>query len=73
MSDQKNPTMPAAHTVSSYDDELQFLVRRISEMGGIAERMRFQPQCFATVALVGLVYPFFEGIVWNGRLARRPF
>lgn len=34
--------------------------------GGIAERMRFQPQCFATVALVGLVYPFFEGIVWNG-------
>ncbi|MDF1775020.1 MAG: phosphate signaling complex protein PhoU [Rhizobiaceae bacterium] len=31
--------MPAAHTVSSYDDELQFLVRRISEMGGIAERM----------------------------------
>ncbi|MDF2373383.1 MAG: phosphate signaling complex protein PhoU [Rhizobiaceae bacterium] len=31
--------MSAAHTVSSYDDELQFLVRRISEMGGIAERM----------------------------------
>tara|TARA_R110000751_G_scaffold95381_4_gene186373 strand:+ start:3713 stop:4447 length:735 start_codon:yes stop_codon:yes gene_type:complete len=39
MSDQKNPTVSAAHTVSSYDDELQFLVRRISEMGGIAERM----------------------------------
>ena len=34
--------------------------------GGIAERMRFQPQCLATVGLVGLVYPFFEGIVWNG-------
>lgn len=34
--------------------------------GGIAERMRFAPQCFATVALVGLVYPFSEGIVWNG-------
>ncbi len=34
--------------------------------GGIAERMRFAPQCFATAAVVGLVYPFFEGIVWNG-------
>lgn len=34
--------------------------------GGIAERMRFQPQCVATVILVGLVYPFFEGMVWNG-------
>ena len=31
--------MPEAHTVSSYDDELRFLVRRLSEMGGIAERM----------------------------------
>ena len=34
--------------------------------GGIAERMRFTPQCLATVAVVGLVYPFFEGVVWNG-------
>lgn len=34
--------------------------------GGIAERMKFGPQCFATVALVGLFYPFFEGIVWGG-------
>ena len=34
--------------------------------GGIAERMRFAPQCFATVALVGIIYPLFEGIVWNG-------
>ena len=34
--------------------------------GGIAERMKFAPQCFATVALVGLFYPFFEGIVWGG-------
>ncbi len=33
--------------------------------GGIAERMKFLPQCLATVMLVGLVYPFFEGIVWN--------
>ena len=34
--------------------------------GGIAERMRFGPQAIATVVLVSLVYPFFEGIVWNG-------
>jgi Amt family ammonium transporter len=34
--------------------------------GGIAERARFNPQLAATFALVGLVYPFFEGIVWNG-------
>ncbi len=34
--------------------------------GGIAERMKFWPQCLATVALVGVVYPLFEGLVWNG-------
>lgn len=34
--------------------------------GGIAERAKFYPQLFATALLVGLVYPFFEGIVWNG-------
>ncbi|MFP5409782.1 MAG: ammonium transporter [Gammaproteobacteria bacterium] len=34
--------------------------------GGIAERARFNPQLAATFALVGLVYPFFEGIAWNG-------
>ncbi|MBC2729210.1 ammonium transporter [Thiobacillus sp.] len=33
--------------------------------GGIAERARFSPQLAATFALVGLVYPFYEGIVWN--------
>ncbi|HCY64580.1 MAG TPA: ammonium transporter [Oxalobacteraceae bacterium] len=33
--------------------------------GGIAERARFYPQLAATAMLVGLVYPFFEGIVWN--------
>jgi Amt family ammonium transporter len=33
--------------------------------GGIAERMRFGPQCLATAVVVGLAYPFFEGIVWN--------
>jgi Amt family ammonium transporter len=35
--------------------------------GGIAERAKFYPQMMATAALVGLVYPFFEGIAWNGR------
>ncbi|PHV06160.1 ammonium transporter [Janthinobacterium sp. BJB412] len=35
--------------------------------GGIAERARFYPQLAATALLVGLVYPFFEGIVWNQR------
>jgi Amt family ammonium transporter len=33
--------------------------------GGIAERAKFYPQLLATALLVGLVYPFFEGIVWN--------
>ncbi len=35
--------------------------------GGIAERARFGPQLAATAALVGLVYPLFEGVVWGGR------
>ena len=35
--------------------------------GGIAERARFNPQIAASFALVALVYPFFEGIAWNGR------
>lgn len=33
--------------------------------GGIAERARFHPQLLATALIVGLVYPFFEGIAWN--------
>ena len=36
--------------------------------GGIAERARFWPQLVATAVIVGVVYPFFEGIVWNGNL-----
>ncbi|WP_019140384.1 ammonium transporter [Noviherbaspirillum massiliense] len=36
--------------------------------GGIAERAKFYPQLMATALLVGLVYPFFEGIAWNHRL-----
>ncbi len=34
--------------------------------GGIAERARFYPQLLATFLLVALIYPFFEGITWNG-------
>jgi Amt family ammonium transporter len=33
--------------------------------GGIAERASFGAQCLATALVVGLFYPFFEGIVWN--------
>ncbi|MEB3755170.1 ammonium transporter [Acinetobacter sp. MD2(2019)] len=33
--------------------------------GGIAERAKMQPQAIATFILVGLVYPFIEGIIWN--------
>ncbi|WP_018992751.1 ammonium transporter [Aromatoleum toluclasticum] len=36
--------------------------------GGIAERARFGPQLVATFLIVGILYPFFEGIVWNGNL-----
>jgi Amt family ammonium transporter len=36
--------------------------------GGIAERARFYPQFTATLIVVALVYPTFEGIVWNGNL-----
>ena len=35
--------------------------------GGIAERARFGPQLIATAVLVGLIYPLFEGVVWNQR------
>jgi ammonium transporter, Amt family len=33
--------------------------------GGIAERARFGPQLIATAVIVGVIYPFFEGITWN--------
>ena len=36
--------------------------------GGIAERARFYPQLFTTFFIVALIYPFFEGITWNGNL-----
>ena len=41
--------------------------------GGIAERARFRPQVAATFLLVGLVYPFFEGIAWNGAFGIQPW
>jgi Amt family ammonium transporter len=34
--------------------------------GGIAERAKFWPQVATASAIVALVYPFSEGIVWNG-------
>jgi len=34
--------------------------------GGITERARFWPNAIATVALVGLIYPFYEGLIWGG-------
>ncbi|RRW15734.1 ammonium transporter [Stutzerimonas stutzeri] len=34
--------------------------------GGIAERARFGPQLCATLLIVAFVYPFFEGLIWNG-------
>lgn len=34
--------------------------------GGIAERAKFYPILVATFFIVGLVYPLFEGIIWNG-------
>ena len=34
--------------------------------GGIAERAKFGPQLCATFLIVAFVYPFFEGMVWNG-------
>ena len=33
--------------------------------GGVAERAKFWPQIVATAVIVGVVYPVFEGIVWN--------
>jgi Amt family ammonium transporter len=34
--------------------------------GGIAERAKFYPFLIASALIVGLVYPFFEGLIWNG-------
>jgi len=37
--------------------------------GGIAERAKFYPQVVATFLIVALIYPTFEGVVWNGNFA----
>ena len=34
--------------------------------GGIAERAKFWPQLIASALIVAVIYPFFEGMVWNG-------
>ncbi|MEY3038490.1 ammonium transporter [Marinobacterium sp. LSUCC0821] len=34
--------------------------------GGVAERARFYPMLIAAALCVAFVYPFFEGIIWNG-------
>lgn len=34
--------------------------------GGIAERAKFYPVLVSTFLIVAFVYPFFEGIAWNG-------
>jgi len=34
--------------------------------GGVAERAKFNPMLIAAALCVGLVYPFFEGLMWNG-------
>ena len=34
--------------------------------GGIAERAKFYPMLLASALTVALVYPFFEGVIWNG-------
>jgi Amt family ammonium transporter len=33
--------------------------------GGVAERAKFYPMLVASSLIVALVYPFFEGIIWN--------
>jgi Amt family ammonium transporter len=34
--------------------------------GGIAERGNFWPMMLANVSIVALIYPLFEGMIWNG-------
>ncbi|WP_413692729.1 ammonium transporter [Psychromonas sp. KJ10-2] len=34
--------------------------------GGVAERAKFNPMLIAAALCVGIVYPFFEGMIWNG-------
>ncbi|MCK5165669.1 MAG: ammonium transporter [Rhodospirillaceae bacterium] len=41
--------------------------------GGIAERFRFWPQVLATAILVAVIYPTFEGMVWNNNFGFQDF
>jgi ammonium transporter, Amt family len=41
--------------------------------GGIAERATFKPQLIASFILVGFLYPFFEGVIWNGNFGFQDF
>ncbi|RLA07157.1 MAG: ammonium transporter [Gammaproteobacteria bacterium] len=41
--------------------------------GGIAERAKFYPQLIASFFIVALIYPLFEGIVWNGNFGVQDF
>ncbi len=41
--------------------------------GGIAERAKFWPQLMATAILTALIYPFFEGIIWNGNFGMQGY
>ena len=41
--------------------------------GGIAERATFRPQLIASFILVGFLYPFFEGLIWNGNFGFQDF
>jgi ammonium transporter, Amt family len=41
--------------------------------GGIAERAKFWPQLIATAVIVGVVYPLFEGQVWNEKTMFQDF
>ncbi|UTW00418.1 ammonium transporter [Marinomonas rhizomae] len=34
--------------------------------GGVAERAKFYPMLISAAVIVGIAYPLFEGIVWNG-------
>lgn len=34
--------------------------------GGVAERAKFYPMLISAAMIVGIAYPLFEGIVWNG-------
>ena len=41
--------------------------------GGIAERAKFYPQLIASFLLVAVIYPFFEGLAWNGNFGFQTF